>query len=142
MVGQASAISELVTRRLELLDALGEAAQDLAERSKNPDLKPAERAALRNQARCANDAAGALLSRGAIDLFNKPPSDAAKKINDAITTTQSTLKDIEEVGKAIAFVGALVGLAAAILTGNWIAVGKGLSDLVSTAKNLDPSPKG
>jgi len=122
MVRQLAAASEVVTRQMDLLASLGDAAQNLAERAKNLNIDAPERAALRNQARCANEAAGALLARGAIELFNQPPGDAAKKINDAVAKTTITLKRIKETGNAIAFVGALIGVAAAVLTGDWFAV--------------------
>jgi hypothetical protein len=135
MATTSSDTLEVETRQLALLDALGSAAENLAERSKSPNLDASERAALRNQAKLANEQAGTLLARGTVELFNTPPGDAAKKIDDAIAGTQKTLAKIQKIKQAIEFVGSLVGLAGAVLAGDWKAVLKSLDAVAKKANS-------
>ncbi|WON88370.1 hypothetical protein [Delftia sp. UGAL515B_04] len=53
--------------------------------------------------------------------------------------TQETLESIKKAKKAIEFVGALVGIAGAILTGDWKAILKSLDAL--TKKKDDETAK-
>src|SRR5262245_46773838 len=119
MATTASDTLELASTELTLLDSLANAAANLAERSRNPDLSQPDRAALRNQAKLANEQAGILLARGTVVLFNGPPSDAAKQIAEAIGKTQETLANIQRVRKAIEFVTSIVGVAVSLLAGDW-----------------------
>jgi hypothetical protein len=125
---------EIQTRQLALLTALAGAAEDLSERSKGEELSAAERAALRNQSKLANEQAGTLLTRGTVELFNAPPSDAAKQINDAIAGVQEALAKIRKIKLALEFVGALVGVASALLAGDWKAVAKSVEVVVKKVK--------
>jgi hypothetical protein len=129
MAKKTPATIEIVSRELVLLDALASSAEDLANRSKSEGVTPEARVALRNQAKLANEQAAALLARGTMNLFNDPPSDAAKQINDAIAATQGTLARITEIKKAIKFVTSLVGVATAALAGDWAGVVKSLVSL-------------
>lgn len=117
---------ELATQPLRLLNALASAAEDLAGRARDPALKAAERAALRNQAKLANEQAGMLLARGAVVLFNGPPGDAARQIDEAIAGTQQALEKIRRIRKALEFVTTLVGVAGALLAGDWKGVARSL----------------
>lgn len=54
---------DIVARDLELINALSSAAENLAIRSTVEGISAAERAALRNKAKTANEQAGALLTR-------------------------------------------------------------------------------
>lgn len=135
----ATTVSEtlkIASKQLALLDSLVGAAANLAERSKDPNLDQAERAALRNQAKLANEQAGILLARGTLVLFNGPPSDAAKQIADAIGKTQQTLAKIQKAKKAVEFVSALVGIAVTVLAGDWKGVLKSVDSLAKKAKTL------
>ncbi|MGM9483130.1 hypothetical protein ACS5PN_18190 [Roseateles sp. NT4] len=120
---------DIVARDLALINALGSAAEDLAIRSTADGISAADRAALRNKAKTANEQAGALLTRGTVELFSDPPDDAVQQINDALAKTQETLESIKKAKKAIEFVGALVGVAGAVLTGDWKAILKSLDGL-------------
>jgi hypothetical protein len=128
---------ELVSTDLTLLGALAGAAEDLAKRSMDGNLDAAERAALRNAAKLANEQAGVVLARGTVVLFNQPPSDAAKQIEKAVAKTQQTLAKIEKAKKAIEFVGSIVGVAIAVLSGDWKGVLKSLESLGEKAKKLE-----
>ncbi|MDH0423071.1 MULTISPECIES: hypothetical protein [Delftia] len=130
---------DIVARDLELINALSSAAENLAIRSTVEGISAAERAALRNKAKTANEQAGALLTRGTVEIFSDPPDDALKEINDALIKTQETLESIKKAKKAIEFVGALVGIAGAILTGDWKAILKSLDAL--TKKKDDETAK-
>lgn len=129
---------KIVTRDLVLLNALSSAAADLAERSTAEGLSQPTRAALRNQAKSANEQAGALLTRATVELFNDPPTDATTKINDAIVETETTLANIAKAKKAIEFVSALLGVASAVLSGDWKGVLKALEALAK--KKVDGAP--
>jgi hypothetical protein len=120
---------DVVARDLALINALGSAAEDLATRSRADDLPQSVRAALRNQAKMANEQAGTLLTRGTLELFGEPPDDAVKQINDALDQMQQTLAGIAKAKKAIEFVAALVGVAGAVLAGDWKGVVKSLESL-------------
>jgi hypothetical protein len=82
----------------------------------------------------ANEQAGTLLTRGTVELFNAPPSDAAKQINDAIAGVQEALAKIRKIKLALEFVGALVGVASALLAGDWKAVAKSVEVVVKKVK--------
>jgi formate-dependent phosphoribosylglycinamide formyltransferase (GAR transformylase) len=125
---------DIVARDLDLINALGGAAENLAIRSTAEDISAAERAALRNKAKTANEQAGALLTRGTVELFSDPPDDAVKRINEALAKTQEVLDGIQKAKKAIEFVGALVAVAGSVLTGDWKAILKSLETL---AKKMD-----
>jgi hypothetical protein len=125
---------EIQTRQLDLLTALAGAAEDLSERSKGEELSAAERAALRNQSKLANEQAGTLLTRGTVELFNAPPGDAAKQINDAIVGVQEALEKIRKIKLALEFVGALIGVAGALLAGDWKGVAKSVGVLAKKVK--------
>ena len=119
---------EIVTADLVLLSALADAASQMAQRaSQEPD--PERRAALRNQAKVANEQAGALLARGAITLFNDVPADAVQQISAAMQGVSEAIARIQQAKKAIAFVTSLVGVAGAVLLGDWVGVAKGLAAL-------------
>ena len=94
MATQADETLEIVARDLVILRALGEAAEDLANRARADGVSQPVRAALRNQARRANEQAGNLLARGTVDLFNRPPGDAAQQLDQAIAATRGTLERI------------------------------------------------
>jgi hypothetical protein len=125
---------EIQTRQLALLTALASAAEDLSERSKGDELTATERAALRNQSKLANEQAGTLLTRGTVELFNTPPSDAAKQINDAIAGVEGALEKIQKIKLAVDFVGALIGVASAVLAGDWKGVAKSVGVLAKKVK--------
>lgn len=141
MAKENNANFELATRDLKLLSALGDAAEDLANRAKDGTLSVMDRAALRNQARCANEAAGNLMARGAIDLFGGAPSDASKKIDAAIKDCKSALENISELGEAISFVARIIGVCAAILTGNWANIAKSFQELTAAHANNEKPDK-
>jgi hypothetical protein len=134
MATTAADTLEIQTRQLALLTALASAAEDLSERSKGDELTAAERAALRNQSKLANEQAGTLLTRGTVELFNTPPNDAATQINDAIAGVQATLDKIKKIKQAVEFVGAMVGVASALLVGDWRAVAKSVEALAKKVK--------
>ena len=69
------------------------------------------------------------MTRGTVELFSDPPGDAISRINDALAKTQETLANIKKTKKAIEFVGALIGVAGAVLTGDWKAILKSLNTL-------------
>ena len=140
MTTDADQTLDIVSRDLQLINALASAAENLANRSTADSVPAAERAALRNKAKSANEQAGALLARGTVELFGKPPAGAVKTINDALAKTQGTLEGIKKTKKAIEFVGALVGVAGAVLAGDWSAVLKSLVAL--TKKTDDAAAKG
>lgn len=119
----------IVTRDLALINALGSSAEDLAIRSGADGVSADDRAALRNQAKTANEQAGALLVRVTVELFKDPPKDAVQQINDAISSTQGKLKKIKKAKKAIEFVGKLVGVAVSVASGDWKAISKSLDTL-------------
>lgn len=124
---------ELVTADLVLLGALADAAKQMAERA-SVETDPDQRAALRNQAKVANEQAGALLARGAITLFNGVPGDAAKQIADAMDGVSEAIARIEKAKKAIALVTSLVNVAGAILLGDWAGVVKAIAALTDKKK--------
>lgn len=130
---------DVQTRQLQLIIELSMTARDLADRSKVDGLELAERIALRNRAKLANEHAGALLARGSIDLFNQPPDDAVERINRAINGTNDALRRIERVRGALSLAASLIGVAAAVLTGDWQAIVKSVSAL-EKKKGDAPSP--
>ncbi|MFM2053418.1 MAG: hypothetical protein RL456_1455 [Pseudomonadota bacterium] len=134
MATQADETLEIVARDLVILRALGEAAEDLANRARADGVSQPVRAALRNQARRANEQAGNLLARGTVDLFNRPPGDAAQQLDQAIAATRGTLERIAKAKQAIEFVGALVGVAGALTGGDWKAVLRQLAALSKKAR--------
>lgn len=138
MARDAAHTMDIVARDLQLINALASAAENLAERSTDAGISAADRAALRNRAKIANEQAGALLTRGTVELFSDPPGDAVSKINDALAKTQETLASIKKTKKAIEFVGALVGVAGAVLTGDWKAIVKSL-DALTKKKEDEPA---
>lgn len=122
--------ADLVTADLALIFALADAAKQMAERaSRENDANV--RVALRNQAKVANEQAGLLLARGAVTLFNGVPADAATQIAEAVGGVSEAIASIQKAKKAITFVTSLVGVAGAILLGDWAGVAKAIAALTA-----------
>lgn len=120
----------LVTADLALIFALADAAKQMAERA-SQDSDPNVRAALRNQAKVANEQAGLLLARGAVTLFNGVPADALAQIAEAVDGVSEAIASIQKAKKAISFVTSLVGVAGAVLLGDWAGVVKAITALAA-----------
>ena len=120
---------DLVTADLALIFALADAAKQMAERASQEN-DPNVRAALRNQAKVANEQAGLLIARGAVTLFNGVPADAAAQIAEAVDGVSEAIASIQKAKKAISFVTSLVGVAGAVLLGDWVGVTKAITALI------------
>ncbi|CAN5436180.1 hypothetical protein BH11PSE9_BH11PSE9_05720 [soil metagenome] len=121
---------DLVTADLALIFSLADAAKQMAERASQEN-DPNVRAALRNQAKVANEQAGLLLARGAVTLFNGVPADAAAQIAEAVDGVSEVIASIQKAKKAISFVTSLVGVAGAVLLGDWAGVAKAITALTA-----------
>lgn len=121
---------DMATADMALLGALADAAKQMAERA-SQEKDAAQRAALRNQAKVANEQAGTLLARGAVTLFNSVPDDAAEKIAGCVQGVSEAIAQIQKAKKAIALVTSLVGVAGAVLLGDWGGVAKAIIALTA-----------
>ena len=121
---------DLVTADLALIFALADAAKQMAERASQEN-DPNVRAALRNQAKVANEQAGLLIARGAVTLFNGVPADALAQIAEAVDGVSEAIASIQKAKKAISFVTSLVGVAGAVLLGDWAGVVKAITALAA-----------